>query len=248
MEWPSALYNSHDANDSGLICLLPISHFVPATPLPRPGAGHLDAVQELVHISLMTENTETTASTALAGKKLPPAIERFVLHWGEMGDVWGVNRSVSQIHALLYLADRPLTAEDIAERLGLARSNVSNSLKELLAWTLIRRVQVMGDRRDYYEAEADMFEMVRRIAMGRKARELDPSLAMLKACVAEADASSDVPVSARQRLKAMLQFMETVDRGFGEIMRLPSPTILALIRMGGALARFVQPMGRGKQK
>lgn len=192
----------------------------------------------------MTEITEKTVTTV---EKLPPAIERFVLHWGEMGDVWGVNRSVSQIHALLYLAEHPLTAEDIAERLGLARSNVSNSLKELLAWTLIRRVQIMGDRRDYYEAEADMFEMVRRIAMGRKARELDPSLAMLKSCVAEAENGSDVSVSARLRLKAMLQFMETVDRGFGEIMRLPSPTILALIRMGGALARFVQPIGRSKR-
>ncbi len=192
----------------------------------------------------MTEITENTGQTI---ETLPQPIERFVLHWGEMGDVWGVNRSVSQIHALLYLTDRPLTAEDIAERLGLARSNVSNSLKELLAWTLIRRVPIMGDRRDHYEAEADMFEMVRRIAMGRKARELDPSLAMLKSCVAEAENSGDVSVSARQRLKAMLQFMETVDRGFGEIMRLPSPTILALIRMGGALARFVQPMGRSKQ-
>lgn len=194
----------------------------------------------------MTEITEDTGCDGPAGPKLPAAIERFVLHWGEMGDVWGVNRSVSQIHALLYLAERPLTADDICERLGLARSNVSNSLKELLAWTLVRRVQILGDRRDYFEAEADMFEMVRRIAMGRKARELDPSLAMLKACVAEADASRDVPASARQRLKAMLQFMETVDRGFGEIMRLPSPTILALIRMGGALARVVQPMGRNK--
>ncbi|MEQ1694939.1 MAG: MarR family transcriptional regulator [Hyphomicrobiaceae bacterium] len=192
----------------------------------------------------MTEITEYSVSTS---QKLPPAIERFVLHWGEMGDVWGVNRSVSQIHALLYLADRPLTAEDIAERLGLARSNVSNSLKELLAWTLVRRVPIMGDRRDHYEAEADMFEMVRRIAMGRKARELDPSLAMLRACVAEADTSDAVSASARQRLNAMLQFMETVDRGFGEIMRLPSPTILAMIRMGGAMARFVQPMRKPKR-
>jgi DNA-binding transcriptional regulator GbsR (MarR family) len=190
--------------------------------------------------------TEITEKTVGSGKSLPAAIERFVLHWGEMGDVWGVNRSVSQIHALLYLSDRPLTADDICERLGLARSNVSNSLKELLSWTLIRRVPVMGDRRDFFEAEADMFEMVRRIAMGRKARELDPSLAMLKACVAEA--GDDVPASARHRLNAMLQFMETVDRGFTEIMRLPSPTILAMIRMGGALARFVQPIGRSKTK
>ncbi len=116
--------------------------------------------------------TEISANNAA----LPPAIERFVLHWGEMGTAWGVNRSVAQIHALLYVSDEPMTAEDIAERLGMARSNVSTSLRELLGWSLIRRVHAMGDRRDYYEAEADMFEMVRRIALGRKAREIDPAL------------------------------------------------------------------------
>src|SRR4051812_29181030 len=112
----------------------------------------------------MTEIPETT-------DRLPLAIERFVVAWGEMGETWGVNRSVSQIHALLYISDQPLTAEDIAARLKLARSNVSTSLRELLAWSLIRRVSALGDRRDFYEAEADVFEMVRRIAVNRKARE-----------------------------------------------------------------------------
>ncbi len=119
-------------------------------------------------------------------RRLPAAIERFVLHWGEMGAVWGVNRSVAQIHALLYVSDKPVTAEDIAERLAMARSNVSTSLRELTGWGLIRRVHVMGDRRDHYEAEGDMFEMVRRIALGRKAREIDPTLSVLRACVADA--------------------------------------------------------------
>ena len=91
---------------------------------------------------------------------LPPAVQRFVLHWGEMGAVWGVNRSIGQIHAVLYLSEHPLTAEDLAETLALARSNVSNSLKELLQWGLIRRISVLGDRRDYYEAEVDLWEMV----------------------------------------------------------------------------------------
>ena len=109
----------------------------------------------------MTEMTEITVA-----KTLPASIERFVVHWGEMGTVWGVNRSVAQIHALLYLCDEPLTADDIAAQLAMARSNVSVSLRELLGWSLIRRVHAMGDRRDYYEAEADMFEMVRRIAAG----------------------------------------------------------------------------------
>ncbi len=107
-------------------------------------------------------------------KPLRPAVERFVLKWGEMGGEWGVNRSVAQIQALLYLSCDPLSAEDIAEALSIARSNVSTSLKELLGWGLIKRVNVRGDRRDFYEAEADMWEIVTRIAIGRKSREIDP--------------------------------------------------------------------------
>ena len=177
-------------------------------------------------------------------KPLPPAIERFVVHWGEMGSAWGVNRSVAQIHALLYLGDAPLTADDIAAQLAMARSNVSVSLRELLGWSLIRRVHAMGDRRDYYEAEADMFEMVRRIAQGRKAREIDPALTVLRACVSEAKADQRVSAGARKRLVAMLEFTETVDRSFGEIIRLPASTLMALIKMGGAVARLAT---RGKK-
>lgn len=175
---------------------------------------------------------------------LPPAIERFVLHWGEMGSAWGVNRSVAQIHALLYVADAPLTAEDIAAALDMARSNVSTSLRELLGWGLIRRVHTMGDRRDYYEAEADMFEMVRAIAEGRKAREIDPALAMLRACVAEAKADPRVSAAARKRLNAMLDFTQTVDKSFSEIMALPASTLMTLLKMGGAVARLAL---RGKK-
>lgn len=177
---------------------------------------------------------------------LPPAIERFVLHWGEMGQVWGVNRSVAQIHALLYVSETPRTAEDIAGALGLARSNVSTSLKELTGWNLVRRVSQMGDRRDFFEAEADMFEMVRRIAMGRKAREIDPTLSLLRECVGEAQRDQRVSRKARERLAEMLDFMETVDRGFNEIMRLPAPTLLKLMRMGGALANLVGRVGGGR--
>jgi DNA-binding transcriptional regulator GbsR (MarR family) len=189
------------------------------------------------HISVMTE---ITARTDL----MPGPVERFVVHWGEMGTNWGVNRSVAQIHALLYASEQPLSAEDIAERLGMARSNVSTSLRELLAWNLIRRVHAMGDRRDYYEAEADVFEMVRRIALARKAREIDPAIAALRACLADAKGDAAVAPGVRKRIAAMLDFTETVDRSFGEIMRLPSPTLMALIRMGGAVARFVGKSGR----
>ncbi len=175
---------------------------------------------------------------------MPGPVERFVVHWGEMGSNWGVNRSVAQIHALLYLSEQPLSAEDIADSLGMARSNVSNSLRELLAWNLIRRVHAMGDRRDFYEAEADVFEMVRRIALARKAREIDPAIAVLRACATDAKADAAVPPGVRKRLSAMLEFTETVDRSFGEIMRLPAPTVTALIRMGGTIARFVGKASR----
>ncbi len=174
-----------------------------------------------------------------------PVVERFILQWGDMGEAWGVNRSVSQIHALLYISDKPMTAEDIAAILAMARSNVSTSLRELLAWNLIRRVPVLGDRRDYYEAEADMLEMIRRIAIGRKARELDPALATLRNCVTEAERDRTISPTAKARFKQMLDVMEGVDRSFAEVMRLPSPVLLRLIRMGGAVARLVSP-GRKK--
>src|SRR5437764_1095020 len=110
---------------------------------------------------------------------LPAAVTRFVLHWGDLGSQWGVNRSVAQIHALLYLSERPLHAEEVADTLGLARSNVSNSIKELLGWGLIHRVPMLGDRRDHFAAETDIWEIVTRIAKGRKAREVDPAEAAL---------------------------------------------------------------------
>jgi DNA-binding transcriptional regulator GbsR (MarR family) len=192
-------------------------------------------------ISVMTE-------IGVTKHDLPPAIERFVLHWGEMGTVWGVNRSVAQIHALLYVSDAPLSAEDIADQLGMARSNASVSLRELLGWSLIRRVHAMGDRRDFYEAEADMFEMVRRIAEGRKAREINPALATLRACVAEAKADPRVSASARKRLAAMLDFTQAVDKSFAEIMALPAATLLALLKMGGAVARVASMRGKKRAK
>src|SRR5262245_22580930 len=142
----------------------------------------------------MTEISKTTGGP----KQLPLPVERFILHWGDMGSQWGVNRTVAQIHALLYVSERPLTAEEIAVALGVARSNVSNSIRELLGWELIRRVPIKGDRRDHFEAEADIWELVRRIAAGRKAREIDPALTALRACVADAEGDATVhPVASR---------------------------------------------------
>src|ERR671922_2024170 len=132
----------------------------------------------------MTEITKFDETTR--PRELAPALERFVLQWGDLGGKWGVNRSVSQIHALLYVSERPLTAEEIAATLGLARSNVSTSIRELMAWNLIRRVPVKGDRREHFEAETDPWEIAMRVAAIRKEREIDPALDALRACVLEA--------------------------------------------------------------
>jgi DNA-binding transcriptional regulator GbsR (MarR family) len=185
--------------------------------------------------------TETTVRT----RELPAAVERFVLHWGDMGDEWGVNRSVAQIHALLYLSDRPLTAEEIADLLGLARSNVSNSIKELLAWNLIRRVPIRGDRRDHFEAETDLWEIVTRIAAGRKEREIDPAVAALQACVRDAEGDASIHPVARKRLSEMLDFVETMDRWYAQMVTVPKPKLAALIRLG---ARIVRLLSVGRQR
>src|SRR5215813_8056694 len=134
---------------------------------------------------------------------LPMAVQQLVLHWGEMGGQWGVNRSVAQIHALLYLSDRPLNAEEISDTLRIARSNTSNSLKELMGWKIIRRVPVMGDRRDHYEAEVDLWQMMTRIAQGRKEREIDPAVAALRTCAEEARRDPAITHTARERIEAM---------------------------------------------
>lgn len=177
--------------------------------------------------------------TGIAVKPLPPAMTRFILHWGDLGSQWGVNRSVAQIHALLYLSEQPLNAEEIAETLGLARSNVSNSIKELLSWQLIHRVPTLGDRRDFFAAETDIWEMVTRIAKGRKVREVDPAEAALKAATAEADADAAVSKVARERLHAMLDFVTTMSRWHDEMIRMPKSTLMTFIKMGSKVTRFL---------
>ena len=186
--------------------------------------------------------TEITVET----RELAPAVQRFVLHWGDMGSEWGVNRSVAQIHALLYLSERPLTAEDIADTLGMARSNVSNSLKELIGWKLARRVPVLGDRRDHFEAETDLLEMVTRIAQGRKEREIDPAAAALRACLAEAEGDHRVSPVARARLAEMQRFVETLNRWYDQMLGVPPAKIMALIRMGARVVNFLSFGGKEK--
>ena len=180
--------------------------------------------------------------------KLPPAVEQFVLRWGDMGGQWGVNRSVAQIQALLFLSERALTAEDIAEKLGMARSNVSNSIKELLTWKLIRRVPVLGDRRDHYEAETDLWQMATKVAQGRKEREIDPMVAAIREAMGQIDDPRISP-KVRERMHGMHDFVTTVESWYQQMLNVPPTQIMTLIRMGAkvvGLLKFVSRKGGAK--
>ncbi len=193
----------------------------------------------------MTEISERIgkAGDSAAAGELPEAVEDFILQWGDLGGQWGVNRSIGQIHALLYLADGPVTAEHISERLGMARSNVSNSLKELLAWNLIRRVPVRHDRREHFEAETDVWEIAARIADGRKAREIDPALATLRSCVAKADDDPLVTRVTRKRLRAMMEFTAAVDQWYGQMLSVPKPKRELMLKLGAKIASLIPGSG-----
>lgn len=175
--------------------------------------------------------------------KLPQAVEAFVLRWGDLGGQWGVNRSVAQIQALLLLSDRPLTAEDISEKLGMARSNVSNSLKELLNWKLVMRVPVLGDRRDHYVAETDLWQMASKVAQGRKEREIDPMVAAIRAAMEHADDPKISPV-VRERLHGMHDFINTVEGWYNQMINVPPAQIMRLIRLGSKVVGLLKFVGR----
>ena len=188
-------------------------------------------------ISVMTEITDTNVI-------LPEVVKRFVLEWGNLGERWGVNRSVSQIHALLYVSKNPLAAEEIADLLGIARSNVSNSLRELQTWNIIRSVPILGDRRTFYTAETDLWNLVSRIAAGRKARELDPAAAALRECVEMTRGDQDVDPVVQLRLREMLDFVERLSRWYDQMIALPRSTMTTLIKLGGGIARLLDRSGK----
>ena len=186
--------------------------------------------------------TEITEVSDIKGD-VPDAVRQFVLEWGNLGERWGVNRSVSQIHALLYASRRPLAAEDIADALGIARSNVSNSLRELATWNLIRSVPVLGDRRTFYEAETDLWTLVSRIAAGRKARELDPAAAALRQCLEIARDDKKLDPVVQLRLRDMLDFVERTGRWYDQMIALPRSKIAMLMKMGGGIVRLLDRGG-----
>lgn len=169
--------------------------------------------------------------------ELAPPLRQFVLHWGEMGARWGVNRTVAQIHALLYVSEQALTAEAIAETLSVARSNVSVSLRELQAWGLVRVVHVLGDRRDHFQTTKDVWEMFQIIVEGRKRREVDPIREVLRELMNAPGASLDD--YARARLVDLLAFFEMTTAWYEQVRQMPKSTLARFAKMGSRVARLL---------
>lgn len=165
------------------------------------------------------------------GAALGSAGRRFVLHWGEMGWRWGVNRTVAQIHALLFLLGRPMHAEEVAEILDVARSNVSNSIRELQNWDLVRVVHLMGDRRDHFETAQDPWELMRIIVRERKEREFDPTVAVLRGCVEDAGFGKLEP-GAQKRVRETLALMEALSAWTDQMLALETATLTKLVKLG----------------
>ena len=170
--------------------------------------------------------------------KLTNIQQQFILHWGEMGTRWGINRTVAQIHALLFLSPKPLPAEEIAETLNVARSNVSTSIRELESWGIVRAVHVLGERREHYESMKDVWEMFRIIVEQRKRREVDPTLQLLRRCLADSEGSA-VDNYTRERLESMAEFFEAATSAYEEVGQVSSGTLRRVLGMRGKIRRLL---------
>jgi DNA-binding transcriptional regulator GbsR (MarR family) len=172
-------------------------------------------------------------------KGLTPVEQKFILHWGEMGTRWGINRTVAQVHALLFLAPKPVPADEIAATLAVARSNVSTSLRELQGWGIVRVVHVLGDRRDHFESIKDVWEIFRIVSEERKRREIDPTLQAIRECVAELKANPQADTYTRERLESMLEFLTAMTGLFEEIMRMPTGTLKGVVKLRGKVVTLL---------
>ena len=176
--------------------------------------------------------------------QLTPAVEKYVLHWGEMGTRWGTNRTVAQIQALLYLSPEPMRADEICELLSVARSHVSTSIRELQSYGLVRMTHVLGDRRDYFESIHDVWELFRVIIEQRKQRELNPTLSMLRSCAAEVETESDTDPVTRERIRNMLEFVESTSDWYEQSRDIPTSTLTKLMKLGKGITRLVKKPDR----
>src|SRR5450631_3656978 len=171
--------------------------------------------------------------------KLNPVEQKYILHWGEMGTKWGINRTVAQIHALLYLSPKPLHAGEIGDTLDVARSNVSNSLKELQGWRIVKLVHVMGDKRDHFEALPDVWKTFRIVLDERKKREIDPTLEMLRECIAKAGEDSNTGKYTEQRLRDLAGFFEVTTGWYGQICHWPSSAFVRFAKFSGKIQKLL---------
>jgi len=171
---------------------------------------------------------------------LSPTLSRFVLHWGEMGTRWGVNRTVAQIHALLYISGRPMHAEEIADTLGVARSNVSNSIRELQGWKLAKLVHLSGDRRDHFETSTHVWELLRTIVHERQQREIAPTIQVLHELLAD-PALSKEPAEAKLRMRETLELLETLTAWSDEMLKLDTVTLTKVLKLGAKIKKLLRP-------
>lgn len=176
--------------------------------------------------------------------ELKPVAKRFVLHWGEMGSTWGVNRTVAQIHALLFVVGRPMNAEEITEVLGVARSNVSNSLRELQGWKLIRTVHELGDRRDHFETITDVWELFRTVVSERKGREFNPTIEVLRECIDSADFSAEAP-DTQKRIRETHELMSVLSTWADEMLHLEPETLTKILKLGAKIQNLIRRDGKG---
>ena len=170
---------------------------------------------------------------------LSPVEQRFVLHWGEMGTRWGINRTVAQIHALLYISPQPLNAEEIAATLSVARSNVSTSLKELQGWGIVKLIHVMGDKRDHFESMKDVWEMFRVVLDERKKREIDPTLTLLRDCILEAEKDKETDKYTEQKLRDLHDFFELTTNWYGQIRQWPTAALTKFVKLGDKVRKLL---------
>jgi len=171
--------------------------------------------------------------------KLSAVQQKFILHWGEMGTRWGINRTVAQIHALVYMSPKPLPAEEIADTLVVARSNVSNSLKELQGWGIVKRIHVLGDSRDHFECMKDVWEMFRVVLDERKKREIDPTMRMLKECIVEAEKDKATDEFTEQRLRDLHNFFETTTAWYVQVRQWPTSALVRFVKLGDKVLKVV---------
>src|SRR4026207_618265 len=172
-------------------------------------------------------------------ERLSPVQRKFVLHWGERGPRWGVNRTVAQVHALLYISPTPLNADHIVETLDVARSNVSTSLKELQGWGIVKLVHVRGDKRDHFESTKDVWEMFRVVMDERKKREFDPTMRMLRECIAEAAKDTATDEHTEERLRELYKFFETTSALYVQVRRWPTAALFKFAKTGDKVLKVL---------